>query len=121
LGLDWATGLARSSGAKLWIVHVDQPLARGEGQLHAGVAGPEGGKRARLRAVVPGEPSIEYDHKLLIGDPADEVVRFALRERADLIVLGTHGRRGLRRIFAGSVAADVVRRAPCPVLVFPQS
>ena len=48
-------------------------------------------------------------------------MQFAKEEDADLIVLGTHGRTGLKRLLMGSIAEAVVRRAPCPVLVMKQS
>jgi nucleotide-binding universal stress UspA family protein len=51
------------------------------------------------------------------GDPAVEIVKVSARVEADLIVMGTRGRRGLARLVRGSVAAAVIRRAPCPVLV----
>lgn len=47
---------------------------------------------------------------------ADVALQYAEREEIDLIVMGTHGRRGLGRLFLGSVAEEVVRHAPCPVL-----
>jgi universal stress protein A len=50
------------------------------------------------------------------GFPDVEIVDSAERERADLIVLGTHGRRGASRLLLGSVAARVVATAGCPVL-----
>ena len=50
-----------------------------------------------------------------LGTPADIVAR-AEKDRADLIVIGTHGRTGLPRLLLGSVAERVVRTAPCPVL-----
>jgi len=50
------------------------------------------------------------------GVPHEEIVAAAARERADLIVLGTHGRGGLDRALLGSVADRVIRLAPCPVL-----
>jgi len=53
---------------------------------------------------------------LLEGVPHDRIVRAARSTRADLVVLGTHGRTGLGRLFLGSVAARVVTLAPCPVL-----
>jgi nucleotide-binding universal stress UspA family protein len=53
---------------------------------------------------------------LLEGIPHDRIVRAARSTRADLVVLGTHGRTGLGRLFLGSVAARVVTLAPCPVL-----
>lgn len=49
-------------------------------------------------------------------DPRHAVVDVATRLKADLVVLGTHGRRGLKRALLGSVAESVVRFAPCPVL-----
>jgi universal stress protein A len=45
------------------------------------------------------------------------ITALAKRAKADLIVIGTHGRTGLHRRFIGSVAERVVRHAPCPVLV----
>lgn len=50
------------------------------------------------------------------GVPADRVTRLAKSRRADVIVMGTHGRTGVRRALMGSVAARVVATAPCPVL-----
>jgi universal stress protein A len=50
------------------------------------------------------------------GDPAEMILRVAEEVHADLIVMGTHGRTGLSRLLMGSVAEQVVRRAPCPVL-----
>jgi nucleotide-binding universal stress UspA family protein len=50
------------------------------------------------------------------GTAHDEIVALATEERADVIVLGTHGRTGLARMLIGSVAERVIRFAPCPVL-----
>lgn len=51
------------------------------------------------------------------GDPAEQIVAFAKRHAADLLIISTHGRTGLKHALIGSVAEEVVRRAPCPVLV----
>lgn len=51
-----------------------------------------------------------------VGTPAQEILALARRDAFDLVVLGTHGRTGLGRVVMGSVAEEVVRRAPCPVL-----
>src|SRR5262245_34250751 len=53
---------------------------------------------------------------LLEGSPHDEIIRFARTRHVELIVMGTHGRRGLAKFFVGSVADRVVAGAPCPVL-----
>jgi nucleotide-binding universal stress UspA family protein len=50
------------------------------------------------------------------GEPARQIVRVARSKRADLIVVGTHGRTGLDKFFLGSVAQRVVTTAPCPVM-----
>jgi len=50
------------------------------------------------------------------GDPADEILEYAARHEIDLIVCGTHGRRGWNHLVMGSVAERVVRLARCPVL-----
>lgn len=54
--------------------------------------------------------------KVTVGAPAATILSEADAERADLIVMGTHGRRGLSHVLLGSVAEAVIRRAPCPVL-----
>ncbi|MGE0869737.1 MAG: universal stress protein [Kofleriaceae bacterium] len=54
--------------------------------------------------------------RLEVGDPREVIDRVAEEINADLIVMGTHGRRGVRRMLLGSVAESVVRSAPCPVL-----
>jgi len=53
------------------------------------------------------------------GDAADAICHEAEKVGADAIVVGSHGRTGLRRLFLGSVSERVVRHAPCPVLVVP--
>lgn len=50
------------------------------------------------------------------GVPYDEILRAAQHAKADVIVMGTHGRTGLRRLFVGSVAESVLRNASCPVV-----
>jgi nucleotide-binding universal stress UspA family protein len=53
----------------------------------------------------------------VIGDPGSEIVKLATRVQAGLIVIPSHGRAGLERLFLGSVAERVLRLAECPVLV----
>jgi len=53
---------------------------------------------------------------VLLGNPAEEIVRTGEEEQVDLIVIATHGRTGLGRLIFGSVAEKVVRLAGCPVL-----
>lgn len=53
--------------------------------------------------------------KVAVGKPAAEILRVVRREGADLVVMGTHGRTGLRHLLLGSVAEAITRHAPCPV------
>lgn len=54
-----------------------------------------------------------------VGRPAATILEVAQEYRADMIVLGTHGRQGLDRLMKGSVAEDVLRDAPCAVFIYP--
>jgi nucleotide-binding universal stress UspA family protein len=56
---------------------------------------------------------------LLTGDASEEIVKAAESEKADLVVMGTHGRRGMARALLGSVAEHVLRTSKIPVLVVP--
>lgn len=50
------------------------------------------------------------------GDPAEEILKYIASEKVDLVIMGTHGRKGLDRILFGSVANEVVKNSPAPVL-----
>jgi universal stress protein A len=63
--------------------------------------------------------SIKSRSILVTGNPADEIVYHAKEEKADLIVIGTHGFTGWRHLILGSVTEKVVRHAHCPVLTIP--
>ena len=121
--LKMATSLARDSGATLLIVHVEEPpVAYGGGEMYYGVPDPGSEDlQQMLKEVVPTDPQVACEHRLLTGDPAVAIARLAEEEHADLIVMGTHGRTGLTRLLMGSVAEAVVRRAPCPVLTYKQT
>ena len=116
--LEMATSVARDRGAKLLIVHVEEPpTAYGGGEFYYGMTEPERADLKRMLAeVIPADPSVGYEHRLLIGQPAAAIVHLAENEGVDMIVMPTHGRTGLMRLLMGSVAEEVVRKAKCPVL-----
>lgn len=58
---------------------------------------------------------IDVSHNVLMGDVAEQIVDYATEVQADMIVMGTHGYKGLEKIMFGSVADKVVRSALCPV------
>lgn len=75
-------------------------------------------KHARAVLEQDGEvPSLEVDVR--VDTPALRILQIAAERRIDVIVMGTHGRSGLKHLLLGSVAAKVARLAPCPVLTVP--
>jgi nucleotide-binding universal stress UspA family protein len=120
--LEVAASLAREHGAKLVIVHAIEPLpSHGEGQLVYSFSdtGVEEARQELLK-VVPSDPSVTCEHKLVRGDAAAQILQSAAESSADLIVMGTHGRTWLSHLLMGSVAETVVRQARCPVLTVKQ-
>ncbi|ACB95549.1 universal stress protein [Beijerinckia indica] len=119
---DVGIGLARSLQAQVALVHsIDpSPIFTPESGVEATElalrAAQEGARlMADFRAKLPAE-----SHVLQFipqGAPGDEIVRAAKEWEADLIVVGSHGRRGLTRTLVGSVAEAVMRKSPCPILV----
>lgn len=108
--------------ANITVVHVlpeFSPLEPGEIEMWQTVdmtARIRHGKTA-LRAWLNNEKYEEVQLEVLVGDPGHEIADYCDREKADLIVLPSHGRRGLSRLLLGSVAERIVRLAHCPVLV----
>jgi nucleotide-binding universal stress UspA family protein len=72
-------------------------------------------ERARASAAAAGVTNVTV--QMLDGEPSGNIVDAAKAHRADLIVISTHARTGLSRLFVGSVAEHVIRHAPCSVLV----
>lgn len=112
-----ACALARDYHTRLVVVHVltipavvfvegyvpfDSELIRADAQA----------RLERLEAI----PTAQFERHLKEGDPATEILHLQQGLRADLIVMGTHGRTGFARLLLGSVAEEVLRRATCPVL-----
>jgi nucleotide-binding universal stress UspA family protein len=115
-----ACSLARDHNARLIVVHVMPTPTTTLGGTPAPPPIPEeyGWEELaqKLRAVQAPPPAIPVDHMLEEGDPVSTILQSAERAGCDLIVMGTHGRRGLGRLLMGSVAEEVMRKAPCPVL-----
>lgn len=126
--LEYALPFARQFGASILLVHVVQ-LHYG-GALYGPVDFPDLEKdfqvdsESRLTALkqqtAEAEEEVTVETRSLSGRPATEIARIAAEEDVDLIVLSTHGYTGLKHMFMGSTAEQVVRHAPCPVLVVRQ-
>lgn len=123
--LDYAVDVARDRGAEVVLAHVvGLPVASFDPSFGAAAdprmladlqAGAEKAL-AELAALVEAAPGVTVGTKVLTGTPSREIVREAREGGYDLVVIGTHGRTGLRHVFLGSVAENVVRLCPCPVL-----
>lgn len=126
--LQYALEIAQTTGAVLHVLHADV-LQEVLAEMPSAPA--TAGEKAReaMRRVLekedldsPFDPqNVRIEH-VLVRDaaPAPAILDYAASHDVDLIVMGTHGRRGMRRLLLGSVAREVVQRAPCPVLTVPR-
>lgn len=111
-----ARALARDHGARVVALYVAAPpaVAAIDGVM---LPSDDGGLLDQARRHLDQlDLGANADRRAVEGDPVTEILRVAEEARADLIVMGTHGRTGLGRLVMGSVAEQVLRRAPCPVL-----
>jgi nucleotide-binding universal stress UspA family protein len=116
LALRLASELAQERQATLYLLHVVVMPPGPEVALSFGKM--EAAARTKLERLARQKANgkARYRIEVMMGDPAVEVLQAAKRLRANLIVMATHGRKGLRRLVLGSVAERVIREAPCPVL-----
>jgi universal stress protein A len=121
--LDYAVGLAGKLDAKIVLLNVVgvQVLGAEYGMPVSASAIEliyETNQQELAKLVDANKDKASFARTLLeTGDPRAMIEGTAKKLGADLIVMGTHGRRGLRRLLIGSVAESVVRSAPCPVLL----
>ena len=120
-----ALALTRENRAELLLVHVLLPAAPliGDGYVsprtyaELAAAARRGAQRQLDKVLARARKAKARVKALLLeGVPYEQIARAARRKRADLIVMGTHGRTGLSKFFVGSVAERVIAVAPCPVL-----
>jgi len=139
--LQWGVSLAQKYGAQLLVLHV---IPKAVEEVYPQGASSSSPMASYYDGMAPGsrpfiaQPIIidlqEHAHmqlerfasqhlcdvppvqvKVVVGKPAAEILRVVREEGADLIVMGTHGRTGLRHLLLGSVAEAITRHAPCPV------
>ena len=109
--------LARDYGARLVLLHVAVlPEVVGEAVLIPILRDNQAELEEKLHRLAAPYANLRVEHRFERGDAITEILRVAEETRADLIVLGTHGRTGLGRLLMGSVAEQMVRKASCPVL-----
>jgi nucleotide-binding universal stress UspA family protein len=121
--LDYAVELATQFGATVHLIHAIAVPAMGVHEIGVAYNAMAMESLTKIAQNALDDRKARYRERIAlasarceVGDARDVIDRTAADLKADLIVMGTHGRRGLRRFFLGSVAETVVRSAPCPVL-----
>jgi universal stress protein A len=125
-----ANDLAKHFNAELILIHVLHPLIMYPATMGApGIVKTQVSDEAQRNDIAKKslemtlkekiDASVKSRSILAPGNPADEIVYHAKEEKANLIVIGTHGFTGWRHLIMGSVAEKVVRLAHCPVLTIP--
>jgi len=122
--LPWVSTFVKAFDATLYVLFVAQDLKDftafhvPHGNLEQFQAEVLSAAQKKMSAAAKEEfkafPKVEA--RVAQGSPADKILETAKNEGIDLIIMGTHGRKGLERAIFGSVCDKVVRRAPCPVL-----
>jgi nucleotide-binding universal stress UspA family protein len=118
--LPYAAAVARRYGSKLFVAHAVQPhpypLVSGEAVTFMDEL--VQGARKEINELAGSELLKGIEHKTLLGHGEITAVleKYIRENHIDLLITGTHGRRGFRRFFLGSVAEEIFRTSPCPVL-----
>jgi len=120
----YAVDLAKKYGARLYIIHVIHEITIATGLYVPHVTVDELYRTMEAEAEkeitrvyleeLRGFGDVEY--AVLRGISYEEIINYAEEKAIDMIVMGTHGRKGLDKLFFGSTAEKVVKGAPCPVL-----
>ncbi|HVG62173.1 MAG TPA: universal stress protein [Hyalangium sp.] len=125
--IDYAIQLAKPFNAVIELIHAWEPpqyvapdlLVAAPGwnsQSLEKVAVDAATKELDTLAAKLKDAPVPIKHRVVVGEAASTILRVAEEGKHDLIVMGTHGRRGLPRLLLGSVAQKIVARAHCPVL-----
>lgn len=123
--LGYALDLVERTGADLHLVHVQEiplgPFVQGEPSPDPSDQALQRQFEEQCRSDLEALSSTLDDNRLSFtatrsGAVSPDLVRYANKHEIDLVVMGTQGRRGVERVISGSVAEEVLRTAPCPVL-----
>lgn len=118
--LEYGVQMAKDFGASLTLLHILEPVPYGDDLTLGQAEQDQRDQRidSQLRAWVSAIQleGVSVREVIRGGVPADSILEFVRASAGDLIVMGTHGRRGISHMLRGSVAEAVLRRAPCPVL-----
>ena len=124
--LKYAVSLAMKDEAKLLLLHVIDIRSFNEGldAMSTQIPNEETIEQLRVKLIncIPEEIRNDMDVEAIVsqGIPFAEIISTAKKKEIDMIVIGSHGRTGLKHMMMGSVSEKVVRKAPCPVLTVRQ-
>ena len=119
--IEYAAYIAGKLDAKLTIIHVVEPFPA-IGDIELGMATIQEYTQNRIRHAqnfldTLAKPYTDCEKKILQGEIVDEIVDYAKEKETEIIVIGTHGNKGIEKLLLGSVAERVVKAAHCPTLV----
>jgi nucleotide-binding universal stress UspA family protein len=112
--------LAHDYGARLVLLHVIPPpvlVAGGDSVASSIIEDFHHQISDKLGRLQSRYPDVHVEHRLAQGDPVTEILRVAQDSKIDMVVMGTHGLTGLKRVVMGSVAEGVASSATCPVVI----
>ncbi len=119
--VEYASFLAGKLSARMSLIHVVELLQEmGDMALGQSTIVEYNRQRRDYARESLGKISSKYPDcscEIVTGDIVDEIVNFAEKRKANLIIIGTHGSKGLEKLLLGSVAERVVKSAHCPTLV----
>ncbi|MBT3355235.1 MAG: universal stress protein [Candidatus Scalindua sp.] len=124
--LKYAVSLAMKDEAKLLLLHVIDIRSFNEGldAMSTQIPNEETLEQLRVKLLdcIPEEirDDMDVEATVIQGIPFAEIISTAKKKEIDMIVIGSHGRTGLKHMMMGSVSEKVVRKAPCPVLTVRQ-
>lgn len=116
--LNFAASLARERDATLLIAHVSRLEECPVGELFDEAPHPADAELQELNSLTVPDPRIRCEHRLLHGDPAEQIVNLAKDEQVETLVIGASGGNHLVHWLVGSVADAVLRQAPCEVVAY---
>lgn len=124
--ITYACEMASITRATVYVIHVIEPSIN-MATMQADSSRPKVLKERSFQLRMAKEsiaaiyPSVQVITHLAGGDIDDQIVHFCQKEKMDLIIMGTTGASGIKRLFMGSVAANTIKKSPVPVLTIPAS
>jgi nucleotide-binding universal stress UspA family protein len=117
--LPYVRGIAKAFGATVHLCHIEAPFTRSSGLAAPRIfeaAGKDAAEHLSTLMHSPALQGLEVKMELASGGVRDEIARMVRNQNIDLLLAGTHGRTGLKKMLLGSVVEEIIRSANCPVI-----